>query len=215
MMRRPSVPWLPSLGLLLAALAFAPAARAAESAAVASDGAKSPVALLVAIVLGLLGCVGAGAVALVLRVILPGVAGAADASLARLRPGRLVLAGVVPILGAALLGRGVALVGQPALGAVYLLAVVLPLAIALLLGAMAALPHLGARVLRADPPPSPLRCASVGGLVTGLSMASWVLPPLGVAFSVLLAGWLLGIGLGAFVRRPVVLPPPVEPGAAP
>ena len=118
------------LALGLGSLGLAPCAFAAEAA---GGGGQGLARALLAIVLGLLGCVGAGAVALVLRVILPGVAAAADASLARLRTGRLVVAGIVPLVGAALLARGVQLVGSPVLGGVYALVVVQPLALAVLL----------------------------------------------------------------------------------
>jgi hypothetical protein len=38
-------------------------------------------------------------------------------------------------------------------------------------------------------------------------MVSWALPPLGVLVSVLLAGWLLGIGLGAVIGKPATAAP--------
>jgi hypothetical protein len=160
------------------------------------------VQVLLVVVLAAIGCVGFGAAMLLLRVILPGVARAADASLGRMRTGRLFLVGVLPLVGAALLARGVELANSQALETAYLIVVALPLTLALLVGALAGLPHIGARVLREGADPAPLLRASLGGLVVGLSMVSWALPPLGLVMTLLLAGWLLGVGLGAFVRAP-------------
>lgn len=162
------------------------------------------VQVLLVVVLGAIGCVAFGAVVLLLRVILPGVARAADASLGRMRTGRLLLVGIVPLVGSALLARGVELANSQALETAYLILVALPLTLALLVGALSGLPHVGARVLREGADPAPLLKAALGGLVIGLSMVSWALPPLGLAVTVLLAGWLLGIGLGALVRAPRV-----------
>ncbi|MDJ0521807.1 MAG: hypothetical protein QNJ90_07000 [Planctomycetota bacterium] len=160
------------------------------------------VQVLLVVVLGAIGCVGFGAAMLLLRVILPGVARSADASLGRMRTGRLLVVGILPLVGSALLARGVELAKVEALETAYLLLVALPLALALLVGAMSGLPHVGARVLREGADPSPLARASIGGLVIGLAMVSWAAPPLGVLVTVLLAGWLLGIGLGGLIREP-------------
>jgi hypothetical protein len=201
--------------LLLAALLLVLGATSAWADDSTATGNAPPTTqgllqVLLIVILILIGCVGTGATALLLRIILPGVARSADASLARLGTGRLVFGGVLPLIGVALGARGVQVTGSPVLGGLFALVVVLPLAVALLLGAMAALPHLGAQVLRADANPSPIVCASVGGLLIGLAGASWLLPPLGVAVSVLFAGWLLGIGLGAMFRRPAAATPDVE-----
>jgi hypothetical protein len=157
--------------------------------------------ILLVVVLSLIGSVGFGAVALLLRAILPGVGRAADASLARLGTRRLLLVGILPLVGAALLARAVHASDNRTVEGLYALLVALPLALATVVGAMAALPHLGGQVLRSGLEASPLARASVGGLVTGLAMVSWLLPPLGVLVSALVAGWWIGIGLGGLVRR--------------
>jgi len=158
--------------------------------------------VLLVLVLAAIACVGIGATALLLRVILPGVAHAADASLGRMRARRLTLFGLLPLLGAGALARGVSLAGTKPLEVAYLVLVALPLALALIAGLMAGLPHVGARVLRADSDPAPLLRATLGGLVVGLAMVSWALPPLGLLVSFLLAAWALGIGIGAVVHAP-------------
>lgn len=185
------------------ALPFGLAAPAALAAEGGDGGAEALLKVLLVIVLALLACVGAGATALLLRVILPGVAASADASLARLSTRRLFLGGILPLVGAALLARAVGWTGSSAVGGIYALVVALPLALAVIAGAMAALPHLGGQVMRAGSEASPLARAAVGGFVVGLAMTSWALPALGVLVSVLLAGWLLGIGLGSALQRPV------------
>lgn len=157
--------------------------------------------ILLVVVLSLIGAIGFGAVALLLRTILPGVGTSADASLARLGTKRLLLAGVLPIIGAGLVARAVETAHNPTIEGIYALVVALPLALALLVGAMAAIPHLGGQVLRSGAEASPLARATTGGLVTGLAMVSWLLPPLGVLVTVLLAGWWIGIGLGGLVGR--------------
>jgi len=166
------------------------------------------VQVLLVVILAAVAFIGVGAIMLVLRVILPGIAKAADASLGRMSTRRLLLTGVLPLVGAGLLARGMELTGSEALALVYLLLIALPLTIALVVGAMAGLPHLGARVLREGSDPTPLTRATLGGLVLGLSMVSWALPPLGMLVTVLLASWLLGIGIGGLVRAP-------RPGAPP
>ena len=143
---------------------------------------------------------GIGATAVLMRIVLPGLTAAADASLARLSTKRLLLAGLVPLIGAGLLAQGVAHSGLEALGVVFALLVALPLILATLVGALAAIPRVGAGALRSGAG-APLTRAAVGGLVMGLSMVTWAVPPLGVLVSLLLASWCLGAGLGVFLRR--------------
>ncbi len=157
--------------------------------------------ILLVVVLSLIGAVGFGAVALLLRAILPGVADLADASLARLDTRRLLLSGILPLVGAALLGSAAEGAGNEVFAGAVAILVFLPLALALVVGAMGAIPHLGGQVLRSGVEASPLARASAGGLVTGLAMVSWLLPPLGVLVTVLLAGWWVGIGLGGVAGR--------------
>ena len=68
-------------------------------------------------------------------------------------------------------------------------------------GFTAGLLHVGTKVLRADSEASPLARAALGGLVVGLALTSWIIPPLGLLVSVLLSAWFVGIGLGALIRR--------------
>jgi hypothetical protein len=191
-----------ALSVLGALVFLAAPAEAAPIVAATGEQVQNALMVLIVVVLGLVGAVGLGAVALLLRAILPGVGRAADASLARIGAKRLWLTGVLPLVGAGLLGRAVHSAQSEVAGAVFGVLVVLPLCVALGVGALAALPHLGAQVQRGGAEASPLRCASVGGLVTGLAMVSWLVAPLGVAVTVLLAGWWIGIGLGGLVRRP-------------
>jgi hypothetical protein len=152
---------------------------------------------LLIVVLVAVGAIAVGVTALVLRIILPGVARPTDRALASMGTARLFLAGVLPLVGAALLARGVQLAGSGVLTGVYLVVVALPVCLALVAGAMAGLPHLGRRVLRAGADPAPLVEAALGGLVAGLAMVTWALRPLGVLVTLLLAAWFVGIGLGA------------------
>ncbi len=183
-------------------------------ALLAATSTEKLVQVLLVVVLAAIACVGAGAAVLLVRVVLPGVAGAADASLGRMGTRRLLLTGILPLVGAGLLARGVELAGSDVLGAVYFFLVLLPIALALLVGATAGVPHIGARVLRDGSSPAPLACAALGGLVIGLAMVSWAIPPVGLLVTVLLAGWLLGIGLGAFVRAPRAAAAAEEPERA-
>lgn len=154
-------------------------------------------------VVGLIACAGVGAALAVLRVVLPGVAGAADRSVAATSTRRLLLMGALPVLGAALLGRAVEALGAPALGVAYALLVVLPLGLALVAGAMGAVPWLGERLLERGTPRSPLARAAGGAVALGLAATTAWLPPLFALVALLVLGWLLGIGLGALGgRRP-------------
>jgi len=185
----------------LAALLTTPAlAWAAEGGGDAPDAGKL-LGVLLAVVLGLLACVGIGATVLLLRIMLPGIAGAADDAIARLSTKRLILGGVLPIVGAALVAQGIGTTQSETLGAIFLLLVGLPMVIALLVGAMAALPRIGAGALRGGERASPFARCAVGGLVLGLSLVSWALPPLGALVSLLLLGWFFGAGVGAAIRR--------------
>lgn len=153
--------------------------------------------VLLVVVLVAIGCVGVGTTALLLRVVLPGVATATDRALSAMTGRRLLAAGVLPLIGAALLAQGVALAGNSVLGGAFVLVVALPLTLAWLGGVLAALPYVGARLLRGGDEASPLLRGAVGGLVMGLAVVTWTIPPLGVLVSVLLTGWFLAIGVGA------------------
>jgi hypothetical protein len=152
---------------------------------------------LVQVVGVLLFLTGIGCAVGVIRVVLPGLARATDRSLAAAGTGRLVLAGVLPLVGAVLLLWAIHAAGLP--GAVALV-LALPLLLLAVLGATAAVPHLGARLLRGGESTSLLARCVVGALVAGLSLATWALQPLGILVSLLLFGWMVGIGMGLFLR---------------
>jgi hypothetical protein len=188
------------LGLVaVGCLALATPALAAEGEL--DQAADDPVRVLVVLVLLALGVVGFGCALAVLRVILPHVASATDRSVQAMGTGRLLAMGVLPLVGAALLGAGVGQVGAPVLGWVYLLVVAVPLVLLVLAGAAAGVPHVGGALLLRGEERSPLARSVVGALVTALAMATWVWPPLGVLVTVLIVGWFLGAGLGAVWGR--------------
>lgn len=142
---------------------------------------------------------GVGCVFLVIRVILARPTARADEALGALGTPRLFLTGVLPLIGAALLGHASEAGGQ-ATQIAFALLVGLPLALLVLLGGAAAVPHLGRQVLRGRREPTLLAAAIVGALVLGLAgAAAGVLGKEGgLAILVLLvASWFLGAGLGA------------------
>jgi hypothetical protein len=169
----------------------------------AADVAPGEALVAVALyaLVGVIFSVGLGAAVATLRVILPGLGGLADRSLSTIGGRRLFLAGVLPLLGAALLGQFVAQAGQQGLSGAYALLVLVPLGLLMLLGLLAALPHLGARLSGERGPSSPLGRAALGGLALGLAATTVWLPPLFGVVALLLGGWLLGIGLTALFGR--------------
>ena len=167
----------------------------------ATEPGEALVAVLLYVVVGLVLSAGVGAALATLRVILPGLASAADRSLEAGGTRRLLLMGVLPLLGAAILLQAVAALGSAAASWIVFLAVVVPVVLALLVGAMAALPHLGERLLERGSPRSPLARAAGGGVVVGLAATTAWVPPLFALVALLLGGWFLGIGLGAVLGR--------------
>jgi hypothetical protein len=184
-------------------LAAEPAAALPLAARAGADGPdpQGLLGVLLAVLLGGLAFVGIGAAVLVLRILLPALAASADAARERVSTRALLLSGVVPLAGAALLAHGIGQVGHPALGVAFLLLVGLPIALALLTGLLACVPHVGARALRADSRAGPFAQAALGALVVGLALVSWALPPLGFLLSLLVLGWFLATGLGVFLQR--------------
>jgi hypothetical protein len=154
--------------------------------------------LLAVVLLALVLCVGVGCALALLRVILPGLARAADRSLGGLGATRLFVSGVLPLVGALVLAAVLADAGAPH-GLV--LVVWAPLLLLAVGGATAGVPHVGERLLRRGAEASLLARAVAGGLVVGLAMATWMLPPLGLLVTLLVAGWLVGIGLGLWRRN--------------
>ena len=164
-------------------------------------------AVLLYVALGLLVAAGVGAAVATLRVILPGLASAADGALLGTRGKRLFLMGVLPLLGVALLTQVVVHAGHPTLGTLFGVLVLVPTGLLIVLGLLAALPHLGERLLERRHPRSPLARAVGGGVALGLCATTAWMPPFFALLLLLLGGWLLGIGLAtALGRRPPVLP---------
>ena len=157
--------------------------------------------LVLLLPLAITAALGLGAATLVIRIILPGVAAATDRSLADLGTLRLFVMGVLPIVGAGLLARGVELANHEIVSLLFVVLVGIPLVLAWTGGFTAGLNHIGQKVLRDGADASPLKRGALGGLVVGFALASWIIPPLGLVVSVLLSAWFVGIGLGALIRR--------------
>lgn len=141
-----------------------------------------------------------GGIVLLVRTILPPLARATDASVARLTTKRLLLCGLLPLIGAGLVARGLELMKNQILVDGYSVLVLLPLCLLGVAGLCGALPHLGRAVLRSDREPSLLGAGLAGGLVLGLSAISTAWEPLGVLVGILVASWCLGIGLGVLIK---------------
>jgi hypothetical protein len=186
------------IAILLFAPALAWAEEAGEGGAMKPEG---PVEALAAVVLMAILVAGLGCALAVLRIIVPGPARAAENALEELGTGRLLLMGVLPLVGVMALGGAVGAAGVPALHWIFGLLVFIPAALLILLGALGGVPMLGARLLSRREDRSLLSRSVTGALVLGLAMASWVVPPLGALVSLAVAGWFLGAGLGAVFRR--------------
>ena len=187
--------------LLLAVLVAMPAlADEAAPDVDSATGEKEPGPIVVALLITGL-CLGVGGAIALLRVILPGVTQAADASAERLGTRRLMLGGVLPMLGVALIGAALGQANNPVLGGVYALVLVLPLGLALLAGAVGGIPRIGARLLKDGAEAGELKRCLVGAVVLGLSALTLVIPPLGALVMFLATAWLVGIGVGAVIRE--------------
>jgi len=186
--------------LTLLAMSACPA-WAADEAAQAAPEAHRPGQVLAAVLLAIVLTVGVGCLLAVLRVIFPGPARLADAGVARLDTGRLLLTGLLPVVGAGLLGAAAEATHVQALVVVWCVVILLPIALLMLVGAMACVPHLGAGLLKDGEQRSLLARAITGALVLGLaSGAAAALRPLAPFVGVILAGWFLGAGLGVVFR---------------
>lgn len=203
--------WGVALGGLLVALillgASADVAHAAPDPVKTAKRAESDtlanlLMLFVAVVV--LG-VGTGAGVATLRVIVPGVATRTDVSVRRLGFARLLATGVLPLIGTILIAAALGQAHSKPAETVFLVVIGIPLFLALLVGAMGALPHLGARLLKDGDEAGVLKQALTGGAVIGLSGATWVLAPLGGFLTFVIAGWFVGVGLGSLFpgRAPI------------
>jgi hypothetical protein len=103
--------------------------------------------------------------------------------------------GVLPLLGVGLLGQLAAATQNGALGGVVAIGVFVPAGLLIVLGLLAALPHLGHRLLEGQRPRSALARAVGGGVALGLAATTAWLPPFFALLALLVGGWLLGIGL--------------------
>jgi hypothetical protein len=181
--------------------------------ALADEGARSGMPTLGTVVTALLvvltACALAGSACVTARAILPSVAAAADRSRARLGAGRLFLTGVLPIVGVALIVGG-AQHSAPGTERVLGPLLSLPLALAMLVGLLAAIPHVGREALGRRG--SPLSSAVVGAIVVGGPLAAGAaVPALGLVLLLLVGGWTTGIGLGALFGRTAAPPPEAPP----
>ena len=172
---------------------------------------------VVAVVLVVLVVSGAvGMASLLTRIMLPGLARRADDARERLSTRLLFVSGVLPLVGGALLARGAELTGSKAAEGLVMLVVVLPLLLAVLIGALAAIPYVGRQALQRSEDPTPLAAAIAGGVVVGFSLALWPLAPaLALIVTLLLSGWWCGIGLGTLLpARSPAAPPPAASGGS-
>ena len=190
-----------AFGVLLPLLAAtAPLALAAEDAAPQAQ-AHEPGKVLAIVVLALLFAIGIGCLVAVLRIIFPGPVRKADAALERLSTGRLLLTGLLPAVGIMLLGAAAEATHVEALVIVWVVALLLPAALLTIMGALAAVPHLGGALLRYREDRSLLSRCVVGTVVLGFALgASAALQPLIAFVGTIVAGWFLGAGLGVIFR---------------
>lgn len=177
-------------------------AKAARQAPAEQDPVHGLLAVILVLVLGCLLSAALGIALAVVRVVLPPIAHAGDRTLASGRTGRVLVAGILLLAGALLLSIAGQRIGQKWVEAVLVLGVWVPLLLAAIAGALAAVPHLGRELLRRRPDRSPILEAAIGGLALGLSQVTWIFKPLGLLVTVLLAAWLVGIGVRAVIDRP-------------
>ena len=137
-----------------------------------------------------------------LRVILPGVARAADRAASHGRTRTIGLLGLLPILGVLLLGAGLDRLGSKAATDIVGLVVGLPLMLFMLAGTLGAVPFIGRRVLAGGDDAGVLKQASAGSTVLALTCVTVPIPPLFGLLLFLMAGWVLSIGLGALRTAP-------------
>lgn len=160
--------------------------------------------LLVGIVVGLLLVAGIGSLIGLLRVIFAGPARAADAAVQRLHTGRLLLTGVLPLVGAGLLGVAAEATGSEAVQIVWGVVIGLPVMVLIAVGALAAIPHLGSRLLaRGRESERSLLARCIGGalvLILALGPLVWGVKQIAPVVGVLVAAWFLGTGLGTIFR---------------
>lgn len=200
-----SAPRLLRLGLYLGALSAlaliaAPIALAAEEGA-ATAHEHGPGEVLAFLGIAILFAIGIGCLLAVLRIILPGPARKADAALARLSTGRLLLTGLLPVVGIGLLGAAAHATHVKALEIVWAVGLFLPTALLAFIGALAAVPHLGAGLLRGSREHSLLARAVVGSLALCFALgASAALQPLVHFVAMVVVGWFLGAGLGVIFK---------------
>ncbi len=207
------------LAAFLVSLLLVPAwAEEATSATAGAAPATPPLGHVVsALLVGAFAAAGVGCLLAVLRIVFPHPTATADRAVSRLASGRLLLTGILPALGVGLLGQAVGHAGVPFLGGAYALVVLLPAAALALLGAMAAVPHLGRGLLGAGHDRSLLVSVVTGALVLTLAgAAAVVLGRAGGAalFGLLVGGWFLGTGLGAALDRANGGAAPTAPGEA-
>lgn len=196
------------MAIAMVSLLLAGVVWAADDAASSEAGVpKDPLRILASVVLYALLVASIGCALAVVRIIFPGPARLADEAAKRLHTWRLLLTGLLPIVGAGLLGFAAKQSGVEALTVVWAIVIALPVAILSLIGATAAVPHLGAGVLKGGEDHSLLARSITGALVLGFALGAvaLVFPKLAPLPGVVVAGWFLGAGLGVVFRtRPEV-----------
>ena len=186
---------------LALALITAPIALAAEEVEAAKAHQHTPGEVLAFLGIAILFAIGVGCLLSVLRIIFPGPARKADAAIARLSTGRLLLTGLLPVVGIGLLGAAAHATHIEALEVVWAVGVFLPTALLAFIGALAAVPHLGAGLLRGQKEHSLLARAVVGSLALCFALgAAAALQPLVHFVAMIVLGWFLGAGLGVIFK---------------
>jgi len=145
-----------------------------------------------------------------LRVGLPRLAVATDRAASRGGGWRMILLGLLPVVGAGLLQGALDQSGNTTVQQVFAIVVLLPMVLLVLIGAMGGVVSLGRRLLAEHRQVGDLAAALTGAGCLAAAHLIYVVEALGVLYSVVLLGWLLHLGIGTFVgpgRNPGVPTP--------
>lgn len=196
---------------LLAALA--PVASAGEIGSLESGlaGAEwsqhpgAAIAGMAAMVVGgLLAAAGVGCAVALVGAVVPRLRDGVDAAARGASAGRLWLVGCLALGGVLLALAALAKTGVPAVSTIAAIALGLPTAVLLLVGALGAIPLLGERLLGAGgATASPLRRSVTASVAIALGLLPAFVPPLvplGILVGLVALAWPLGVGLQAASR---------------
>lgn len=134
-----------------------------------------------------------------LRVGLPHLAVATDRAAARGGGWRMILLGLVPVVGAGLLQHALEQSGNTTIQQVFAIVILLPMMLLVGVGAMGGVVSLGRRLLAEHRQVGDLAAALTGAGCLAAAHLVYVVEALGVLLSILLLGWLLHLGIGTFV----------------